>query len=108
MEREGAVCRAVQGCSSLQKMRETSRLASVSHSDPQTFQKLPKSAGKTKSRTAGGGRERGKKKLTSFFCLPSCLGRGVGRKSHQIWEEGIQKVRPPPELEIDKCTQCHL
>lgn len=78
MEREGAVCRAVQGCSSLQKMRETSRLASVSHSDPQTFQKLPKSAGKTKSRTAGGGRERGKKKV-DFFLLPSQLpGEGGG------------------------------
>lgn len=40
--------------------------------------------------------------------LSSCLGRGVGRKSHQIWEEGIQKVRPLLELEINKCTQCHL
>lgn len=75
-------------------MRETSLLASVSYSNPQTFEKLLKSAGKAKPRTAGGKREGGRK--VHYFLLPSQLpGEGGGEKESSDLGRGHSESEAP-------------
>lgn len=91
---EGALCSAVWGCSPLQKneggfTRETSLLSSLSHPDPQTFQKLPKPPGK-QSPEQQVGREKGAKKFT--FQL---LGEGRGEEESSDLGRGHSESEAP-------------